>query len=76
AMEGLGAVLKAGGRDFSDVVEAKVYLTDISDYSKMNEVYRSFFKADPPARTCIAVSKLVGTAKVEITLVAAAQKSH
>lgn len=76
AMEGLGAVLKAGGRDFSDVVEAKVYLTDISDYSKMNEVYRSFFKTDPPARTCIAISKLVGTAKVEITLIAAARTSQ
>ncbi|MBI4662018.1 MAG: hypothetical protein HY735_24615 [Verrucomicrobia bacterium] len=76
AMEGIGTVLKAGGKDFSDVVEAKVYLTDISDYAKMNEVYRSFFKADPPARTCVAVSKLVGTAKVEITLVATAGKSQ
>ena len=76
AMDGLGAVLKAGGRDFSDVVEAKVYLTDISDYAKMNEVYWSFFKADPPARTCLAVSKLVGTAKVEITLVATVPQSQ
>ena len=64
AMDGLGTVLKAGGRDFSDVVEAKVYLADIADYAKMNEAYRSFFKADPPARTCVAVAKLVGTAKV------------
>ena len=72
AMEGLGTVLKAAGRDFSDVVEAKVYLTDMNDYAKMNEVYRSYFKGDPPARTCVAVSKLVGTAKVEITFVAAA----
>ena len=75
-MEGLGAMLKAGGSDFSDVVEAKVYLTDIGDYSKMNEVYRSFFKEAPPARTCVAISKLVGTAKVEITLVATARKAE
>ena len=75
AMDGLGTMLKAGGRDFSDVVEAKVYLTDMKDYAKMNEVYRSYFKSDAPARTCIAVSKLVGTAKVEITLVATAGKS-
>ena len=72
AMDGLGAVLKAAGKDFSDVVEAKVYLTDISDYAKMNEVYRSYLKGDPPARTCIAVPKLVGSAKVEITFVTAA----
>jgi 2-iminobutanoate/2-iminopropanoate deaminase len=76
AMDGLGAVLKAAGRDFSNVVEAKVYLTDIADYTKMNEIYRSYFQADPPARTCIAITKLVGTAKVEITLVATAGKSQ
>ena len=70
-MDGLGDVLKAGGMDFSNVAEGKVYLADIQDYSKMNEVYRSYFKVDPPARTCIAVQKLVGTARVEITLVAA-----
>jgi len=70
-MDGLGDVLKAGGMDFSNVAEGKVYLTDIQDYAKMNEVYRSYFKVEPPARTCIAVQKLVGTARVEITLVAA-----
>lgn len=75
-MDGLGVVLKAAGGDFSNVVEAKVYLTDINDYAKMNEIYRSYFKGDPPARTCVAVSKLVGTAKVEITLVATAGTSR
>jgi len=75
-MDSLGAVLKAAGRDFSDVVEAKVYLTDINDYARMNEVYRSYFKGDPPARTCIAVAKLVGTARVEITFIATADRSQ
>jgi reactive intermediate/imine deaminase len=70
-MDGLGQYLKAGGLDFSNVVEAKVYLADIKDYGKMNEVYRSYFKNDPPARTCIAISKLVRDSRVEITFVAA-----
>ncbi len=70
-MDGLGQTLKAGGMDFSNVVEAKVYLADIKDYGKMNEVYRSYFKTDPPARTCIAISKLVRDSQVEITFVAA-----
>jgi reactive intermediate/imine deaminase len=70
-MDGLGKVLKAGGLDFSNVVEGKVYLADIQDYGKMNEVYRSYFKSDPPARTCIAISRLVRNSRVEITLVAA-----
>jgi reactive intermediate/imine deaminase len=69
-MDGLGNVLKAGGMDFSNVVEGKVYLADIRDYGKVNEVYRSYFKSDPPARTCIAVSKLVRNSQVEITFVA------
>lgn len=69
-MDGLGKVLKAAGMDFSNVVEGKVYLADIQDYGRMNEVYRSYFKTDPPARTCIAVSKLVGNSRVEITFVA------
>ena len=75
AMDGLGNVLKAAGRDFTDVVEAKVYLSDIQDYARMNEIYRSYFKADTPARTYITVPKLVGAAKVEITLVATAGES-
>ena len=70
-MDGLGQYLKAGGMDYSNVVEAKVYLADIKDYGKMNEVYRSYFKSDPPARTCIAISKLVRDSGVEITFVAA-----
>ena len=69
-MEGLGSTLKAAGMDFSSVVEGKVYLADIRDYAKMNEVYKSYFKSDPPARTCISVQKLVRDSKVEITLVA------
>ena len=40
-------------------LKPKVYLADIKDYGKMNESYRSYFKNDPPARTCIAISKLV-----------------
>jgi enamine deaminase RidA (YjgF/YER057c/UK114 family) len=69
-MDGLGETLKAAGMDFSNVVEGKVYLADIEDYAKMNEVYRSYFKSDPPSRTCISVQKLVRDSKVEITLVA------
>ena len=74
-MDGLGVTLKAAGRDFSDVVEAKVYLTDINDYAKMNEIYRSYFKEDPPARTCVAVPKLAGRATVEVTFVVATEKA-
>jgi reactive intermediate/imine deaminase len=72
-MDGLGETLKAAGMDFSNVVEGKVYLADMGDYAKMNEVYRSYFKSDPPARTCISVQKLVRDSRIEITFVATAK---
>jgi reactive intermediate/imine deaminase len=72
ALEGIGSALEKGGRSFSDVVEAKVYLTDLADQEKVLSVFRSTFPKDPPALTTTAVSKLVGTSIIEITLVAGA----
>ena len=71
ALENLGAVLQAAGLDFSQVVKANVYLTDIKSFSRMNSIYRSYFKSDPPARTTIAVPALPGGSQVEITFIAA-----
>ncbi len=63
-------ILKAAGMDFSDVVDAKVYLTDIADFPKMNAVYTQYFKKDRPGRTTVGVASLVGKARIEITVVA------
>jgi enamine deaminase RidA (YjgF/YER057c/UK114 family) len=70
ALEGIGSALEKGGRSFSDVVEAKVYLTNLGDQDKVMSVWKSTFPKDPPALTTTAVSKLVGTSIIEITLVA------
>jgi 2-iminobutanoate/2-iminopropanoate deaminase len=70
ALEGLGEALKKGGRSFEDVVEAKVYLTDLDDRDKALSIFRTTFPKDPPALTTTAVSRLVGTNIIEITLVA------
>ena len=72
ALEKIKNTLQAGGFDMKDVVSVQVYLTDIADFQKMNSVYRTYFAVDPkPTRTTVAVAKLVGTAKVEITATAA-----
>ncbi|HVN82951.1 MAG TPA: RidA family protein [Terriglobia bacterium] len=73
-MDGLGEALKASSLDFSNVVEGKVYLADIKEYEAMNQVYASYFKGMRPARTCVAVSKLVADSRVEISFVASKQK--
>ena len=73
-MDGVGEALKAGSLNFSDVVEGKVYLADIRDYDALNRVYASYFSGTRPARTCIAVSKLVADSRVEISFVASKRK--
>jgi len=66
----IGLILKAGGMDYSDAVDVKVYLTDIATFPQMNSVYTQYFKSDRPARTTVAVASLVGKARIEITVVA------
>ena len=66
----IGIILKAAGFDYSDAVDAKVYLTDISLFSRMNSVYTQYFKLDRPARTTVGVASLVGKARIEITVTA------
>ena len=74
SMENLGAVLKAAGLGFSDVVNSNVYLTDIKNFQAMNKVYKTYFPQKPPARTTIAVPALPGGSHVEITFIASRNK--
>lgn len=66
----IGIILNAAGYDYSDAVDVKVYLTDISTFREMNSVYTQYFKSDRPARTTVAVASLVGKARIEITVTA------
>jgi 2-iminobutanoate/2-iminopropanoate deaminase len=69
-MDRIGIILKAAGMDYSDVVRVEVYLTDISLFQQMNEVYTTYFKANRPTRTTVQIAGLVGGAKIEITALA------
>jgi len=60
---------------FSDVVEARVYLTDMGRYAEFNEIYGRRLSAPYPARTCVAVAALPGGAQVEVQ-VAALRSAH
>ena len=66
----LAAVLEASGSDIDHVVKATVFLADMNDYNKLNELYPKKFKGDPPARTCVQVARLPRDARVEIEVVA------
>ena len=69
-MENLGAVLEAAGMDYSNVVKATVYVSDLNDYAAMNQVYATYFKDTPPAREAVEVSKIAKDAKLEISFIA------
>jgi 2-iminobutanoate/2-iminopropanoate deaminase len=68
-MENLQAVLKAAASSFAQVVRTTIYLTNLEDFSRVNEVYGSYFPADPPARATVQVAALPRGASVEIDLV-------
>lgn len=70
AMENLRAILNGAGLDFSDVVQSRIYLTDLSDFTAVNGIYRQYFESDPPARATVQVAGLPKGAKVEIEMVA------
>lgn len=65
-LENIGATLATIGATHADLVRCQVFLTDIDDFTKMNEAYRQFFPEAPPARTTIAVSGLAANASIEI----------
>ena len=66
----LTAVLDASGSSIDHVVKATVFLADMNDYNKLNELYPKKFKGDPPARTTVQVARLPRDARVEIEIVA------
>lgn len=63
-------VIKAAGAAMKDVVKTTVYMTDLTYFAEMNEVYGSYFKDNPPARTTVQVSALPKAAMVEIECIA------
>jgi 2-iminobutanoate/2-iminopropanoate deaminase len=69
-MENLRAVLAAAGAGFEHVVRCTIYLADLADFAKVNEVYGRAFPADPPARATVQVAALPRGARVEIDAVA------
>jgi 2-iminobutanoate/2-iminopropanoate deaminase len=68
--ENLRAVLTEAHTDFSRVVKATVYLTDLADFQSLNSIYSEYFGDHKPARTTVGVSQLPRGSKVEIDLIA------
>lgn len=70
SLKNLQTVLEAAGSDLDHVVKTSVFLDDINDFAKVNEIYAQYFKGDTPARSCVQVAKLPKGGLVEIEVVA------
>ncbi len=70
ALTNLQHVLEAAGATLDHVVKVTVFLQDIDDFAKMNEVYSAFFRAPYPARAAVQVAALPKGARVEIEAIA------
>ncbi|MCH8331664.1 MAG: RidA family protein [Bacteroidetes bacterium] len=70
-MENLKAVLTEAGMDFNDVVKTSIFLSDMNNFNKVNEVYGSYFDdANAPARETVEVAGLPKDVNVEISMIA------
>ncbi len=72
-MENIKAVLEAGGASMAEIVNTTIYLKDINNFAKVNEIYGTYFTKDFPARTTVGVANLPSGASIEIAVVAAPQ---
>jgi 2-iminobutanoate/2-iminopropanoate deaminase len=71
-MKNLHAILQAAGLDFSAVVKTTIFLTDMSLFATVNEIYAGYFEGDHPARETVAVKGLPRGVNVEISMIASA----
>lgn len=70
SLENVKAILEEAGTSMDKVVKTLVFLKDMNDFAAVNEVYATYFKENPPARSCVEVSRLPKDARVEIEVIA------
>jgi len=71
SMENIGAILKGAGMSWDNVIKTTIFLDNIANFAKVNEVYKSYFRGNFPARSCFEVANLPKGASVEIEAIAA-----
>jgi len=70
-LQNIQAIARAAGTDLNQAVKVNVYLTDMSNFSRVNDIYGQYFPEDPPARLAIQVAALPKQADIEIEAVLA-----
>ncbi|HBZ6546391.1 TPA: RidA family protein [Clostridium perfringens] len=70
SLENIKAILEAAGTSMDKVIKTTVFLSDMNDFVRMNEVYATYFTENKPARSAVEVAKLPKDAKIEIEVIA------
>lgn len=70
AMENLKYVLDEAGSNFDQIIKTNIYLSDLNNFSKVNDIYKDYFPDFPPARSCVEVAKLPKNSLIEIEVIA------
>ena len=70
SLENLKTILEGTGSDFDHVVKTTIFLADIADFGKVNEIYAKYFANEVPARSCVEVANLPKAGLVEIEAIA------
>ncbi len=73
-MLNIGAILKEAGLNYHNIVKSSIFLKDMNDFVKVNEVYGHFFMSHYPARETVQVSRLPKDSNVEISVIAAVRE--
>lgn len=68
-MENIKTIVETAGLKMSDIVKSAIFLTDMKNFSRMNEVYGKYFPENPPARETVQVSALPKNANIEISVI-------
>ena len=69
-LDNVGAILKAVGASYDNVVRTTVFLADMNDFAAMNQVYATYFPSQAPARSTVQAARLPKDARVEIDVIA------
>jgi len=69
-MTNLGKILEKADMDYSNIVKCTIFVSDMNNFARVNEVYGSFFPENPPSRETVEVSGLPKDARVEISCIA------
>lgn len=70
AIRNLAALLEESGSSTDQVIKTTVFIKDMNDFSKVNEIYAKYFKKDCPARSCVEVARLPKDVLIEIEAIA------